>query len=80
MSSWPALEKSDPNNKTALWGSFGYTPEKDVARASMKLEKNPLSIEELTWGFADMTSTGGKLVLMWDKAIASVPFKVASTS
>ena len=77
VSGWAAQEKYDPNNKDALWGSFEYTPDKDVARAPMTVGKLPLSVDELTWNFADVTATGGKLVLMWDTVVASVPFKVA---
>ena len=28
VSSWGAQQKYDPTNKDALWGSFGYTPDK----------------------------------------------------
>ncbi len=77
VSSWAAQEKYDPNNKAALWGSFGYTPDKDVARVAMKIDKSPLSIDELTWNFADVTPQGGKLVLTWDTVVASAPFTVA---
>ena len=66
----------DPNNKTALWGSFNYTPDKDVVRAPMTLGTVPMAIDQLTWGFTDMSNTGGKLTIMWDKVVASVPFKV----
>ncbi len=78
VSTWASLEKSDPNNKTALWGSFGYTPDKDVVRVPMTLATNPLSIDELIWAFADVTATSGKLVLMWGRQIATVPFTVGS--
>src|SRR5947207_7190130 len=27
VSNWPAQTRYDPNNKEALWGSFGYTPD-----------------------------------------------------
>ncbi len=77
LSSWPIQTKYDPNNKTELWGSFGYTPDKDVARAPMKVTMNPMNVEELTWTFANVTPAGGELVLMWGKQIASVPFTVA---
>ncbi len=77
VSSWASLEKPDPNNKAALWGAFGYTPDKDIVRVPMTLATNSLSIDELTWGFADVTATGGKMVLMWGRQIATVPFKVA---
>ena len=78
VSSWAAQQKYDANNKAALWGSFGYTPDKDVARVAMKIDKLPMSIDELTWNFADVTAAGGKLVLMWDTVIASAPFAVSN--
>ncbi len=77
VSSWAAQQKYDANNKAALWGSFGYTPDKDVARVAMKIAKLPMSIDELTWNFADVTAAGGKLVLMWDTVVASAPFAVS---
>jgi hypothetical protein len=78
VSSWGAQQKYDPTNKDALWGSFGYTPDKDVARVAMKIDKFPLSIDELSWNFADVTTTGGKLVLQWDTVVASAPFAVSN--
>lgn len=77
VSSWAAQQKYDPNNKEALWGSFGYTPDKDVARVAMKVDQLPMAIDQLTWNFADVTTTGGKLVIMWDKVVATAPFGVA---
>ena len=32
VSSWAAQTTYDPSNRNALWGSFGYTPAKDVVR------------------------------------------------
>ena len=76
VSSWAAQAKFDPQDKTALWGAYGYTPDKDVVRAPMKLETLPHAIEQLTWEFVDMSDAGGSLAIMWDKTMASVPFKV----
>jgi len=76
VSSWPAQEKYDKANTAALWGAYGYTPDKDVARIAMKVEKLPLSIDQLTWDFADVTATGGKLVIMWDTNMATAPFAI----
>jgi len=76
VSSWGALQKPDANNKTGLWGSFGYTPDKDVVRAPMVLSTLPFSVDQLTWAFVDMTPAGGKLALMWDKVMAATAFKV----
>ena len=78
FSNWPAQEKYDPNNKAALWGSYGYTPDKDVLRVAMKLDTLPFSMDEFTIAFIDMTADGGKLAMMWDKTIASAPFKAGS--
>ena len=44
----------------------------------MTLGTLPLSIDQLTWDFLDMSETGGKIAIMWDKTVASVPFKVGS--
>jgi hypothetical protein len=79
VSSWAAQPKYDPNNdnKDAPFGSFGYTPDKDVARVAMKMDTFPMSIDEMTWNFADVTPAGGKLVLMWDTVVASALFTVS---
>jgi hypothetical protein len=74
LSNWAAQTTYDPNNKAALWGAYNYTPDKDVLRVPMKLSKNAMSVEQLTWGFVNMTATGGELAIMWDKESASVPF------
>jgi hypothetical protein len=78
FSSWPAQEKYDKANKEALWGSYGYTPDKDVLRAAMKVEALPFSMDQFTIAFIDVAIDGGKLAMMWDKTMASVPFKVGS--
>jgi hypothetical protein len=77
LSSWAAQKRYDPNNKNELWGAYGYTPDKDVVRAKMTVAKSAVSFEQVTWGFADMTDAGGKIFMMWDKDVASVPFAVS---
>jgi hypothetical protein len=76
LSDWAAQKTYDPNNKAALWGSFGYTPDKDVVRAPMKMSKSTLSVEQLTWSFVNVAATGGEIAIMWDKDVATVPFKL----
>ena len=78
LSTWPGQEKYDPKNKEALWGSYGYTPDKDVLRVPMKLGVLPFSADQFTITFIDMTADGGALAMMWDKTIASASFKVGS--
>jgi hypothetical protein len=78
FSNWPAQEKYDPKNKEALWGSFGYTPDKDVLRAPMKVGTLPFSMDQFTIAFVDVTADGGTLAMMWDKTIATASFKSGS--
>lgn len=78
VSNWPAQEKYDPKNKEALWGSYGYTPDKDVLRAAMKVETPPFSMDQFTIAFIDMAADGGKLAMMWDKTMATASFKSGS--
>src|SRR5262245_5228882 len=78
VSSWAAQTKFDPQNKDALWGAYGYTPAKDVARVPMKVETLPFGVEQLTWSFLDMTTDSGRIAVMWGKTMASTPFKVGA--
>jgi len=78
FSNWPAQEKYDPKNKEALWGSYGYTPDKDVLRAAMKVETLALSIDQFTIAFIDMAADGGTLAMIWDTTMATVSFKAGS--
>jgi len=78
VSRWAAQKTYDPNNKTELWGSYNYTPDKDVLRTKMKLETLAHSREQLTWEFLDVTKTGGSIALSWDKTLAIVPFTIGS--
>jgi hypothetical protein len=41
----------------------------------MTLATLPFAVEQLSWGFVDMRDTGGTIAIMWDRVIASVPFK-----
>jgi hypothetical protein len=77
VSTWGAKTAGDDPRKDALWGSYNYTPDKDVARVGMQIGTLPMSIDQLTWNFADVTPAGGKLVVMWDTVTASAPFIVA---
>jgi hypothetical protein len=78
FSTWPAQEKYDPKNKEALWGSYGYTPDKDVLRAPMTFVPRTFSIDQFSIVFLDVTATEGKLAMVWDKTMATVAFKVGS--
>ena len=78
VSAWAAQIHYDPNNKEALWESYGYTPDTDVLRAPMTLETLPHSREQLAWEFLDMTRNGGTMAVSWDRTRGSVVFRVGS--
>lgn len=76
VSNWAAAPRIDPSIKDAIYGAFGYTPDKDVARAPMKVDTLPYKVEELTWQFFDVTDEGGRIAILWDTSLATVPFKI----
>jgi Protein of unknown function (DUF2911) len=78
VSRWAAQVKFDPQNKDALWGAYGYTPDKDVVRVPMKVDTLPFAVDELTWTFVDMTNDSGKIALIWGKSMASTSFKAVA--
>jgi Protein of unknown function (DUF2911) len=74
VSDWQPQQRYNPGDKTKLWGAFGYTKDKDVVRAPMKLTTTPYATEQLTWEFLDMSDTGGTIALRWDHTMATVQF------
>jgi hypothetical protein len=68
----------DPTNKTEIWGAYGYDPKNDVFRVPMQLVDIPFSLEELSWGFTDVTDKSAVLNLWWDKMNATVPVTLGS--
>lgn len=77
VSNWAQAQRFNAPISEGLYGAFNYTPEKDVVRAPMRVDKLPYQIEQLTWEFTDMTATGGNMTIMWDRTVASVPFTFA---
>lgn len=70
-------ENYDPNEKVAMWGAYGYDPKFDVVRTPMILSKAERSVDQLTISFVDMTDSGGKLRMEWEKTAALVEFSIA---
>jgi hypothetical protein len=77
VSTQPAQEKYDANDKTKIWGSYDYDPKFDVVRVPMKMVTPQVSVEQFTIAFADMTDSGGKLGMVWEKTGGVVPFTIA---
>ena len=77
VSTQKTQEQPDPNEKIAMWGSYGYDPKFDVVRAPMAMGKTERSVDELTISFLDITDSGGKLGIAWDTTDAFVEFSIA---
>ena len=77
VSTQPTQEEYDANDKTKIWGAYGYDPKYDVVRVPMTMITPKASIDQFTIGFVDMTDEGGKLAMAWDKTAALAPFTVA---
>lgn len=77
LSTQPTQEKYDPNEKVAMWGSYGYDPKSDVVRAPMTLSKAEHSVDQFTISFVDMSDSGGRLRMEWDTTVALVGFSIA---
>jgi hypothetical protein len=76
VSTWPAQARYDTANKAALWGAYDYTPDRDVVRVPMKVERLSHSFDQLSWQFLDVTDSGGTLAMLWDTYAALVPFQI----
>ncbi len=69
-----SFREETPNT---LWGSYGYAPDLDVLRTPMRVSAHPVSADQLTILFTDMTQDGGNLTVWWDDQIATAAFTVA---
>ena len=78
LSTQPTRGPADPRGTPGkIWGSYGYDAKFDVVRAPMTVGKSEVSVEQLTLGFVEVTATGGKLQIAWDKTVATVPLALA---
>jgi len=74
LSYWPVQLNYDYENKSALWGAYEYTSEKDVVRSPMTLSAGATSFDQLSWQFINIKDGKGSLVLIWDQIKATVDF------
>lgn len=74
LSNQPIQPRYDPTDKINLYGSYNYDPKFDVLRAPMMVDEAPVSFEQFTLDFIDVTPTGGTLLMVWERTVAMVPF------
>lgn len=75
LSNYGALVNPKEPKPDHLWGAYGYKADKDVVRAPMAVSASPVQVDQLTWGFTDVTEQGGNLQISWARTTASVAFK-----
>ena len=77
FSSWGAKANFQEDSPDALWGSYGYTPDRDVLRTTMEVQAVEMASDQMVILFTDMTSDGGNFTVWWDDQIAMTPFSLA---
>jgi hypothetical protein len=77
FATWGVKNNFREENPDALWGSYGYTPDRDVLRTTMDVSTIGMSADQLTIMFTEMTQEGGVFTIWWDDQVATVPFAVA---
>ena len=77
VSNWGAQDNFSREDKENLWGSYGYTPDKDVVRAAMTVTTLPdISVDQFSLGFVNVSDEGGTLAVWWDNVMATVDFTI----
>jgi len=77
FSNWGAKQSGREDNPDALWGSYGYTPDRDVLRTTMSVTTSAVSTDQMVILFTDMTADGGMFTVWWDDQMASTAFSLA---
>jgi len=75
---WGVKQTFQEQTPNALWGSYGYTPDRDVLRTPMAVQAVVgFQADQLTITFTNMTQQGGNFAVWWDDQFAAAPFTVA---
>jgi hypothetical protein len=77
FANWGVKNDFREENPDALWGAYGYTPDRDVLRTTMDVSTIGMSADQLIITFTEMTQEGGVFTIWWDDQVATVPFEVA---
>ena len=77
FSTWGVKQTFQEVNPNALWGSYGYTDERDVLRPAMSVQTITRAADQLIITFTNMTQRGGDFTIWFDDQLATVPFRMA---
>lgn len=74
VSNQPYQHSYNEEEKVKTWGAYNYDKKYDIVRVPMTMVTLPVSADQLTIGFADVTQNSGKLTIAWEKTEAVAPF------
>lgn len=77
FSNWGAKDGGREDDPDALWGSYGYTADRDALRTAMSVTTSEMSSDQMVILFTDVTAGGGVFTIWWDDQMASTPFSLA---
>lgn len=69
--------KFDPADKVRLSGATNYDSKFDVLRVPMTVGARADSLEQFTIAFANVTAASAKLIMSWEKTVATVDLSLA---
>ena len=78
LNTQPVQPKFDPNDKVRLSGATNYDAKFDVLRVPMTVAARPDALEQFTIAFANVTDSTAKLIMSWERTVASVDLRLAS--
>ena len=78
LNTQPVQPTFDPNDKVRLSGATNYDAKFDVLRVPMTMATRPDSLEQFTIAFANVTSSSARLIMAWERTVASVELRLAA--
>ena len=68
----------DPADKVRLSGATNYDPKFDVLRVPMTVGSRADSLEQFTIAFANVTASAARLIMSWERTVATVDVRLAA--
>jgi hypothetical protein len=79
LNTQPVQPKFDPADKVRLSGATNYDSKFDVLRAPMTVGSRADSLEQFTIAFANVTTNAARLIMAWEKTVATIDVRLAGT-
>jgi hypothetical protein len=77
LNTQPVQPKFDPTDKVRLSGATNYDAKFDVLRVPMAVGTRADSLEQFTIAFANATANSARLIMSWEKTVATVDLRLA---